>query len=165
MPDSLASNLSCSLLLTSANVNALPWGRTHRADLRITPDHPVFCAQPYSFQYGGCRTTTMSINVPSFVLIFNSVLAKCINRSLLIEKKRLYCIYIFNLVQKNGPSMLSLSLWRFRRRWNAGWHYFNQQMMRLFIHCYWFRYFKNSLLCIRFTIIISYPLFPMFVYQ
>ena len=79
VPDSWASDPSCSLLLTSTNVNALPWARTHRADLRITPDHPNFGAQPYSFQYGGCRTPGMPINVPSSFLTSDTVLAKGIN--------------------------------------------------------------------------------------
>ena len=66
MPDLWASNPSCSLLLASPNVNALPFPfvvYNSRADLRITADHPIFAAQPYSFQYGGCQISGMPINV------------------------------------------------------------------------------------------------------
>ncbi|XP_057365444.2 calcium-activated chloride channel regulator 1-like [Daphnia carinata] len=65
LPNSWASDPICSRLMTMTNITLLPWARTHSADIRITPDHPVFGSQPHSFQYGGCQEPGLSINVPS----------------------------------------------------------------------------------------------------
>ena len=63
-------------LLTSTNTTELSWARSHRADIRITPDHPVFGWQPHSFQYGGCQKSGLPINVPSAFVTSDTVLAK-----------------------------------------------------------------------------------------
>jgi hypothetical protein len=75
-PDSWAADPLCSPLMTSANVSDLPWARSHRADIRITPDHPVFGWQPHSFQYGLCQQSGLPINVPSSFLTSDTVSAK-----------------------------------------------------------------------------------------
>ncbi|KAK4030097.1 hypothetical protein OUZ56_023054 [Daphnia magna] len=74
LPDSWVSDPICSTLMTSTNITLLPWARSHSADIRFTPNHPVFGNQPHSFQYGGCQEPGLSINVPStFVSNFTDV--------------------------------------------------------------------------------------------
>ncbi|XP_057365303.1 calcium-activated chloride channel regulator 1-like isoform X2 [Daphnia carinata] len=75
LPNSWVSDPICSMLMTMSNITQLPWARTHSADIRITPDHPVFGNQPHSFQYGGCQEPGLSINVPStFVSNFTDLM-------------------------------------------------------------------------------------------
>lgn len=75
-PDSWANDPSCMSLLTSTNVSQLSWARSHRADIRITPDHPVFGWQPYSFQYGGCQKSGLPVKVPSSFVTSDTLLSK-----------------------------------------------------------------------------------------
>ena len=73
VPDSWIENRTCMSLVTTntwwldGTPPALPWARTHRADIRITPDNAVFRSFPYSLQYGGCQEPGLAINVPSTI--------------------------------------------------------------------------------------------------
>ena len=54
---------------------AVPWTRVHKADINIVPDHPVFGAQSYSFQYGACGQPGLPIQCP-LTLITDDVTAR-----------------------------------------------------------------------------------------
>jgi hypothetical protein len=127
-PDSWAADPLCSPLMTSANVSDLPWARSHRADIRITPDHPVFGWQPHSFQYGRCQQSGLPINVPASFVTSDTVLAKGKKKtsdkfSYLPGLPRVEMANnlrsLRNHRNENGTRMGSLSLRRFRRGRNA----------------------------------------------
>ncbi|KAI9559851.1 hypothetical protein GHT06_013858 [Daphnia sinensis] len=71
LPNSWVRDPICSTLMKLTNLTQLPWPRNHSADIRFTPDHPVFGDQPHSFQYGGCREPGLPINVPSTFVVSN----------------------------------------------------------------------------------------------
>lgn len=81
IPETWSENQECNDLIN--NTVPIPsWVRTYKADIDIISDHPVFGAQPYSFQYGGCGQPGLPINLPITVLTNEDATARGISSQL-----------------------------------------------------------------------------------
>ena len=49
------------------------WARAHKADIRITADHPVFVDQPHTFQFGPCGHPALPVQLPWSFLTLNNI--------------------------------------------------------------------------------------------
>ena len=63
IPEQWNQSSACKDLISDGLPN-LSWVRNYKADINIVPDHPVFGAQPYSFQYGRCGQPSLPISLP-----------------------------------------------------------------------------------------------------
>lgn len=44
--------------------SSISWPRVHKADVILSVDHPVFGPRPFTLQYGGCGTRSLSTRLP-----------------------------------------------------------------------------------------------------